>query len=108
MVNTDQYVQELDWINEPSTCTSKILNTFFLYHKLKNYIVLEFGKYEQLQPSRQNLFLIYADNVNMLGESLHTIMENVEALVAASKEIRLEVNADKTKYTIMYQNQTAG
>ena len=30
MVNTDQYVQQLDWINEPSTCISKILNTFFL------------------------------------------------------------------------------
>lgn len=51
-VNNDQHVQELDWINEPPTCISTILNTFFLFHKLKNYKVLEFGKYKQLQSSR--------------------------------------------------------
>jgi len=36
-----------------------------------------------------------------LGGSIHTIKENAEALVVASKEIRLEVNADKTKYMVM-------
>jgi len=35
-------------------------------------------------------------------------MENAEALVVASKENKLEVNADKTKYTVMYQDQIAG
>jgi hypothetical protein len=35
-------------------------------------------------------------------------MENTEVLVVASKEIGLEVNADKTKYMIMYQDQIAG
>ena len=44
---------------------------------------------------------IYADDVNMLGGSIHTIKENAEALVVASKEIRLDVNADKTKYMVM-------
>jgi len=33
----------------------------------------------------------------MLGRSVHTIRENTEALVVASKENGLEVNADKTK-----------
>ena len=51
-VNTDQHFQELDWINEPPTFISTILNTFFLLHKLKNYIVLEFGKYELFKSSR--------------------------------------------------------
>ena len=45
--------------------------------------------------------LVYADDVNILGGSVHTIKENAEALVVASKEIRLEVNADKTKYMVM-------
>jgi hypothetical protein len=36
-----------------------------------------------------------------LGRSVHNIKENAEALVMASKEIGLEVNADKTKYMIM-------
>jgi hypothetical protein len=30
--------------------------------------------------------LIYADDVNMLGGSIHTIKENAETLVVASKE----------------------
>ena len=34
--------------------------------------------------------------------------ENAEALVAATKEIGLEANADKTKYMVMSQNRNAG
>ena len=43
--------------------------------------------------------LAYADDVNILGGSAHTVKENAEALllVVATKEIGLEVNADKTK-----------
>ena len=45
--------------------------------------------------------LAYADDVNILGGNVHTVKENVEALVFATKEIGLEVNVDKTKYMIM-------
>ena len=45
--------------------------------------------------------LVYADDVNILGGSVHTIKENTGALVVASKQIRLEVNADKTKDLVM-------
>jgi len=43
-----------------------------------------------------------------LGGSVHTVEENAEALVFATKEIGLEVNADKTKYMIMSRDQDAG
>ena len=33
--------------------------------------------------------LAYADDVNILGESIHTLKENAEALVAATREIKL-------------------
>jgi len=38
--------------------------------------------------------LLYADGVNILGESVNTIMENAGALIETSKEIGIEVNAD--------------
>jgi hypothetical protein len=52
--------------------------------------------------------LICADDVNILGESVYTVKENAEALIVASKEIGLEVNADKTKYMVMSREQNAG
>ena len=52
--------------------------------------------------------LVYVDDINILGGSVHAVKEHAEALVVASKEIGLEVNADKTKYMVMTQNQNAG
>jgi len=51
---------------------------------------------------------ISADNVNMLGGSVHSIMKSTKDLVVASKEIGLEVNADKTEYMVMFRDQIAG
>jgi len=52
--------------------------------------------------------MVYADDVDILGGSIHTIKKNRDALVVASKEIDLEVNSDKTKYVVLSQNQNAG
>jgi len=52
--------------------------------------------------------LVYADDVNIMEGSVHIIKENIETLVVASKEIELEVNADKTKYMVMSRDQNAG
>ena len=52
--------------------------------------------------------LAYADDVNILGGSVHTAKKNIETLVAATKEIGLEVNADKSKYMIVSRDQNAG
>jgi hypothetical protein len=43
-----------------------------------------------------------------LGGSIHTIRKNTEVLLVASKEIGLEVNAEKTKYMVMSRDQNAG
>ena len=52
--------------------------------------------------------LAYADDVNILGGSVHTVKENAEALVVVTKELGIEVNVDKTKYMIMSRDQNAG
>ena len=54
------------------------------------------------------LFLVYSDDVNILGGSVLTINKNAEALVAASKETGLEVYADNTKCMVMSRHQNAG
>ena len=52
--------------------------------------------------------LVYADDVNRLGGRVCTIKENAEALIVASKETGLEVNADKTKYMVVSRDQNTG
>jgi len=52
--------------------------------------------------------LVCADDVNILGGNVHTVMETAEALIVASKENGIEVNADKTKYMVMSRDLIAG
>jgi hypothetical protein len=47
--------------------------------------------------------LVYADHVNLLS----TMKENTEDLIAASEEVGLEVNAEKTKYMLLSRHQNA-
>jgi len=51
--------------------------------------------------------LVYADDVNILGGSVHTVKEKAEALVVAGKETELDINADKTKCMVMSRDQNA-
>jgi hypothetical protein len=48
--------------------------------------------------------LVNADDDNILGGSIHTIKEKTEAVIVASKEIGLQVNADKTTYMLMFRD----
>jgi hypothetical protein len=50
---------------------------------------------EGLKLHGTHQLLVYADDINILAESVHAIKKNTEALVVASKEIGLEVNVEK-------------
>jgi hypothetical protein len=41
--------------------------------------------------------LVYADDVNLLGDNVDTINKNTQTLIDASKEVGLEVYTEKTK-----------
>jgi hypothetical protein len=51
--------------------------------------------------------LVYVDDI-IVGGRVQAVKKNAEALVAASKDSGLEVNADKTKYMVMSRDQNAG
>jgi len=52
-----------------------------------------------LKLNGTNQLLVYADDtsINILGQNVHTIKQNAETLIVASKEIGPEGNAEKTK-----------
>jgi hypothetical protein len=45
--------------------------------------------------------LAYAGDENRLGDNIDTIKKNTETLIDASKEVGLEINLEKTKYSYM-------
>jgi hypothetical protein len=52
--------------------------------------------------------LVYADDVNLLGDDIETIKKNAQTLIDASKEVGLEVNTEKTKYMLLSRQQNGG
>jgi hypothetical protein len=52
--------------------------------------------------------LAYADDVNLLGDNIDTIKKNTETLIDASKQVGLEINAEKTKYMLLSRYQNVG
>jgi hypothetical protein len=62
---------------------------------------------EGLKLNGTHQLLVYADDVNILGGSTHSLKKNADLMIA-SKETGLEVNAEETKYTIMSRNQNVG
>jgi hypothetical protein len=58
-----------------------------------------------LKLSGTHQLLVYADDVNLLGDKIDTIEKNTQTLIDAIKEVVLEVNTEKTKYMLHRQHR---
>jgi len=83
---------------------SPLLFNFALEYDIRRVQVNQDG----LKLNGTHQLLAYADDVNILGGSIDTVKKNAEALVTATKEIGLEVNAHKTEYMTVSRDQNAG
>jgi hypothetical protein len=83
---------------------SPLLFNFALEYTIRKVQETQVG----LKLNGTHQLLAYADDVNLLGDNIDTIMKNTETLIDADKEIGLEINVEKTNYMLLSCHRNVG
>jgi hypothetical protein len=62
----------------------------------------------QLKLNGTCQLLAKADDMNLLKDNIGTIKKSTETLINSSKEVGLDINAEKTKYMLLSHNKNGG
>jgi hypothetical protein len=77
-----------------------------LFNFVLEYVIKKVqGNQVGLKLNGTHQLLVYADDVNLLGDNK---TKNTEPLIDASKEFGLEVNTEKSKYMLLSYHQNEG
>jgi hypothetical protein len=83
---------------------STLLFNFALEYAIRKFQENQLG----LKLNRTHQLLSYADDVNLLGDTIDTMKKNIETLIDTSKEVGLELNIENVKYMLVSRLQNAG
>jgi hypothetical protein len=84
------------------------LSPVLFYFAVEYAITNVHENHMELKLNGANQVLVYAYDVNLLGDNIDSIKKNTDALTDTRKEVGLEENTEKAKYMLLSCHQNAG